>query len=888
MSENVISNALYISVIEDLDNTSYYYFSINQRNVLKFYTSLGKIRYMPSQLEYRLVQQNNGIETTVLGIDLIVTVIGKDKNNNDYFNEIVIKQEAIVDADGALRPPTTGYIYTFPSPNEDLVDIEKITFKAKQGGLTIAYEEILVMYGTSQEMAKLSLYADGLYASVNEAGFSFTSSGLTVNNGKITVRDKNSNEVFRVNTDGDLYFAGTIESKSGTLSGWILQETELIDNSRMVGIHSGSSRLYNNNPIRFWAGSPIVNNVNDLLNDESFDYDYNFVVTQNGFLYANDAQISGQIEARSGRILGDFYVGENNNGIIIHADNQNVDKSYIGSIRYASGPLNRGGWTINADGSAEFNNVSIRGKITSSVFEHNHISSVGGSLFIAPTFYTDDYSSNIIVSDQNSPNTYQVTWSLKDTISNTFGGKPITENSFLLIDGDVIINETINHLTNILAVIKKIPKESEPLELIVEFHYEDILLAGKRFQPGTTIVLYGTPEARNGLYLTATGPNAPYIEIYNNFEATENLTTIPAVRLGNLQGIRDSQFAATGENLSGYGLYSNNVFLSGELALPHAGITNQNKSYKNNSAIRFWAGLEDLAQGIHNANFIVTEDGSLYANKGEFTGIIKATNSEFSGNIRAAGILLDDKNSDTTQNFYDHFYVAYNILKENETEFQPSYSNYVLNIDKDGLSIWEGGLQAYSDYANILDYNGQLKPQYSAYQYDNIQNTAFPFLYLVDEGNDQELLSRLIVTKLHTVNFIPFSAENDQIGYNSLSVQLNNGLWLFEANNIGNDFKGFEKELFNRPKNTGLTLEQTKFILKNNTVNGTIHLLSPSGVCINGDSTLLSEYTNNALLINGNVQIINNTLAELKINKTIVKEAKINGNSVGLNFIAVS
>jgi hypothetical protein len=44
------------------------------------------------------------------------------------------------------------------------------------------------------------------------------------------------------------------------------------------------------------------------------------------------------------------------------------------------------------------------------------------------------------------------------------------------------------------------------------------------------------------------------------------------VRLGNLKGIKDPLFS--NQSLQGYGLYSNNAYLTGELILPQAGISN--------------------------------------------------------------------------------------------------------------------------------------------------------------------------------------------------------------------------------------------------------------------------------------------------------------------------
>ena len=59
----------------------------------------------------------------------------------------------------------------------------------------------------------------------------------------------------------------------------------------------------------------------------------------------------------------------------------------LGSPLFANGALGTG-WRIDGDGSAEFNNVYVRGTISASVFEYDKISSVGGSLYIAPTLIT--------------------------------------------------------------------------------------------------------------------------------------------------------------------------------------------------------------------------------------------------------------------------------------------------------------------------------------------------------------------------------------------------------------------------------------------------------------------------------------------------------------------
>jgi hypothetical protein len=97
-------------------------------------------------------------------------------------------------------------------------------------------------------------------------------------------------------------------------------------------------------------------------------------------------------------------------------------------------------------------------------------------------------------------------------------------------------------------------------------------LAGAEIEPGAAIVYYGTNSTREGLYFTAMGSDSPFLEIYSS--NSDDTVHIPAARLGNLSGITDASFAAIGGALGGYGLYSSNAFLRGQLMLPSAGVTN--------------------------------------------------------------------------------------------------------------------------------------------------------------------------------------------------------------------------------------------------------------------------------------------------------------------------
>lgn len=906
MSE-IISNSLFITAI-DSESTTSYYFSLSAQDFFKFYQANNTISYSPSTLNFTLMERTGIEETSVQAatIELIeIFTLDTDERDNlgnlpTYSNTLNYTQDIVQNT------------YLFPAKQATEVNqpknIVSITLRATissgEEEIQVAYEEIPVFYGTNQEMAKFAVEANKISGTVANAGFVFNDQGLTISNGYIQVLDKNNDVAFRATTEGDLFYKGEIQSSAGSLGGWIITENELHDQDEYgvakVGLHSGNSRFYlgdtTQSPVRFWAGT-----VQDITEPTIMaeGEKYNFAVTQSGTLYANAAIIQGDITANSGRILNDFYVGDNETGIIIHGDSQEGN-SYIGSVRYASGKLG-GGWTINSDGSAEFNNVSVRGKIASSVFEYGHISSVGGSLYIAPTVYTSKYSTMIELYNEEL-HQYKVSWILDSPVSEAFGAQAPVVEDYLLLDGDVIVptikdglaTSAKEHISNVYFIITEITySDSDNISnknlMTGYFEYTGSYdISNCVFEPGAAIVYYGKKDERNGLYLTAMDKDAPYIEVYHSSSNDNDM--MPSVRLGNLQGIEDKNFVYNDGFLSGYGLYSNNAFLRGQLMLPNAGITNQTETVaENGSPIRIWAGINPdptKEKSIANAYFKVTEDGTLYAEKGVFKGIVEATNSQFSGSIRAAGIILEAEDNGIDDALHDHFFVAQKPTGIENNDFIPSYLNYILNIDREGLSIWSGGLQTYSDAAELSD---NILSQ--AYRYDESLGTAFPYFYLVDqERSDTGLNSRIISTKGHFINFIPQNINGINY-YSATSVSLNNGIQFYnETREITENYRGIEDKIFNtKETRVEMSLKENSFILTNNKLNGTIDLSSAQGVTINKTANDEGSIINTALFVRGNMQIVNNTEAEMKIGSAIIQEVKNdNGTTIGLNFISRS
>lgn len=207
-------------------------------------------------------------------------------------------------------------------------------------------------------------------------------------------------------------------------------------------------------------------------------------------------------------------------------------------------------------------------------------------------------------------------------------------------------------------------------------------------------------------------------------------------------------------NQNYYGLYSQNVFIEGRVYLPQAGVTDEDLQVVENwdgsgevgedfstqgsgSEVRIWAGVGYT--GMQNAPFIVTQDGSLYANKGIFKGQIKASNSEFSGHIKASGVVLGQETEEDDPD-YSHFYFTWlgsNINAEQEPDI--NITNYIADFNRDGFNLWDS-LTIFSRYYNgfykdeqsgnwVYDYNLYSGTQYTHYGYNfKVDTNRYDFI----------------------------------------------------------------------------------------------------------------------------------------------------------------
>ena len=844
------------SKIEQEDSVRAYSLEYNKENIYRFIDSYSggtyTYSYTPASISVSLIQElTNGVKSLVNG-DIVAKIYYLDSDNNIQYQSL------------ASGTNTNSIIIDLTNQTILQYNIQYIKIEASLSNVQIVSDTLYVSWGTSEQMARFALNATNITAAIDSTKLVFDTNGLTVQNGGIAIKNNAGDKVMYANEDGDLYFTGELHSTLGSLGGWTITEDSLEANNGIVGMHSGNRLFYkniNSDPIRFWSG-------------KVSDTDYNLAITQDGKLYANAADITGSIKATSGYITNKFLVGSEDRGIII-SGSVNNGESYISSSQYSSGAFGYG-WKLSENGYAEFSNINARGKITSSVFEYDRISSVGGSLYIAPTIYVESESEEIVA--EEGINTYSVVWPLPYTSLTNINGRDWSIGDIVKIDGEIIILNSINSvekklkLSNIDGEI--IETNGNPVKIKVKFttnQYSSSDLVGNTFNPGSVLILYGTSEKRHGLYLTAAGANSPFIDVYDD---SEDNTIKPAVRIGNLSGIVDSNFPTS--SLEGYGLYSSNAYLRGQLMLPGAGITNQESILYNNSPIRIWAGINNNTDDITNANFIVTANGYLYAKQGVFEGTVKAHNSEFSGTIRAAGIVIDENGGGLSpEPNKDHFFVGY-------TDSPTTFNDYVLDISAKGLSIWEGGLRAYSDWASGENNNNYVMPIYG---YSSSNTNPQPYFTLADDGeiinkdgNDvYNCNARIVASRAHFLTI-----NENSTNYITNSVIVDNGVWF--CNNSFTSLTDIERAAYYNNLKNGLYLDSSILTISN---TDSINLNTSKTIFVNGSQDDFTGNHEEAMRIRGKLQLVNDEADNSLLfgsNISIV-EAKKDGTSIGMNFI---
>jgi len=477
-----------------------------------------------------------------------------------------------------------------------------------------------VTYGTVSEVFRLSERGVQLGSSdFDTAPFSVTMAGLLRATGAS--------------------ISGTITATAGTIGGFTLSATTLTATNLILDSAGQRISLGSGNDIvildaddatyRAWIGHTTAASAP-------------FSVTKAGAVFASAGTIAGWdlapstlTSASGGIVLSDtaetIRVGSGTPHILIDGASGN-----IGTSSFASGLV---GWRIEKTGDAEFNNLTARGEFHTQVLSYGEVHATAGTQLWSKS--AGKLKSD--VATLTSPSTFNV--DIDD---------PDTGHIQVFSTGDILRIKDGSGFDNWLTI-------SSVSDQTTFYRYVCTKNSGTNttFRAGAAVVDYGA-SGQGAAMLTVDSANSPYLSIFTHAGSPWSALT-EKVRLGNLAGITDPIFGS----LSGYGLWTDNVYLTGSV-FASAGRFGTSTNYWNISssslvatgsgdvALRagqtdyatgtgFWLGLKSGTAkfSIGNTTDYLTWDGSVLT----IAGTLSATAGTIGGFSIGADYIRDTANT---------------------------------------------------------------------------------------------------------------------------------------------------------------------------------------------------------------------------------------------------
>ena len=253
-----------------------------------------------------------------------------------------------------------------------------------------------------------------------------------------------------------------------------------------------------------------------------------------------------------------------------------ADQKGVGSNSYTSG-FAGSGWQVTHDSNsseytAEFDNLTVRG--TMSVYELliQQIRATNGSLIIGSADKVEQ------VEDLGgNPNVYKLTIA-SDENSGSGGADFIhfTENDLILAQkwSGTSSEETgggYDPVKRVRATVTETSNSSGSSlnadEFKVTLESGDTISASDLPLDFVRIGNTSDENRQGGIYLTSEDTGAPFIDIFNEVDAWADWRSIDKTkaRIGRLDGVTDTSAGLDGNQSNKYGLYSNDVYLTGHI-----------------------------------------------------------------------------------------------------------------------------------------------------------------------------------------------------------------------------------------------------------------------------------------------------------------------------------
>ena len=555
-------------------------------------------------------------------------------NLPDNINDIEIGQLVYINDSGLGIHAATGYIseitYSLQSPKDDDVKIQNYKTKFEDLFSTIAAtNEAMRTNKLSYDMVVGNFEPDGtisgsvLQQSINNNNlyFNYSNTGVEISptDGIILTNSKPYlNGVYGqvALQGGGIYLSDSIDPNTGERI-WNTGITPSGINASLINagqLNTNLIRIYSDDQMAFqWNGEGLyAYKINEETGKTTTDEFVRY--SRDGLHYTkNIINSNGDVEPINYVTLdwNGLTLRNSNNQETLSMDNETGDLTLRGSLQsynYVPGILGSG-WRIDQDGKAEFNDVSVRGTISASVFKYDETTAVGGQLYVAPTLIVGKDEEYPIVFEKDSSsviNEYSLiiklkspfpsgnnqicgrTWNNGDVIG--LNGVIINENNItekryefknarfkidkLNENGYVILRSLITLNDNTLNILYD--QSGQPIELGSVGLFTDKYIIEENFN----LIYLGSSNSsgieKEGILINAMDEYGPYIDIYGSSEETtqaikNNSYTSeqigPQVRVGDLTGLKDNYayINASFPNMSGYGLYADNVYLRGNI-----------------------------------------------------------------------------------------------------------------------------------------------------------------------------------------------------------------------------------------------------------------------------------------------------------------------------------
>ena len=658
-------------------SSSAYRISANQTEILKFVSLDGKtITLSPENLQFAVYK-----DQTAVGSDIYyeqVRGLSKEKFsisvyniNTDQYVDIpsnFISFDEIQDVFNIDLHNLSKDILAFNILLEEECLIKYSYLLENEEGNFNLVNYLNVRYGIKKDMAALSVEAGKIVQSIQDSYLTFSATGLTIQNGGLEILDNEGNKVL-YSTNGNLTVIGTINANNGYFAGELRSKSGFFEGS--ITAKSGKIGGFNILEDKLTSEKTYIKVI-----DEQEIYLPNITLDgTTGQIIAHDIILGAGATIEDYIKIGDAFIYNplNYKNKFIEAGNINLNQTGIlnlGSIEMHGGndttqaymKSENGNWLIREDGVAIFNDIYANNvHLQDTILEIGTVQAMGSLMLFKDSWSITNANNNIIIING------LVNLSVDDWI---YSGKNIYKIVGLTQD-DTMTTITLDKTYNLNdgLIITKFGKTSDSQV------------------PGFILSILGEQAIINDNRAFASG-NA--LTISDFVEENGTLAYTKRLVLGQLDGAVD-------KNITGLGLYADNVFLNGSLTTKvdddsYAGINTIGEATatifgnKDNSRIIFWAGSASSANiDIQESPFQVTEMGSIYARKGIFRDSIISDSIIQGADIYAARIHGGTTDQSNSLTIYD---TSMGII------FKEGYQT----TEREVFAIRADGLQQNDDY----------------------------------------------------------------------------------------------------------------------------------------------------------------------------------------------